>query len=164
MVKTDFSTSWKKSVQPRKQRKYRYNAPLHTKQKSFHVHLSTELQKKYGTRNIQVKSGDKVKIMRGKFAKKEGKVDGVNLKREKLFVSGLETIKKDGLKIPISLNPSNVMIVELDLTDKKRKQKLEGTKKTETETSEPSNSKKESQSEPKSESKTNKKQNVEETQ
>ena len=56
-----FSTTWNASKQPRKQRKYRYNAPLHTKQKFLQVHLSPELRKKYSLRNILVKKGDKVK-------------------------------------------------------------------------------------------------------
>jgi large subunit ribosomal protein L24 len=125
MVKKSFSTTWKKSTQPRKQRKYRYNAPLHVKQKILHVHLSPELRKKYGFRNVQIKKGDKVKILKGKFAKKEGKVEKVSLKREKVFVTGIEVIKKEGTKLPAPLTHSNLMIIDLDLSDKKRKQKLE---------------------------------------
>ena len=131
MVKTSFVTSWKKSTQPRKQRKYRYNAPLHVKQKMVHVHLSTELRKKYSFRNVQLKAGDKIKVLRGKFAKKEGKVDKISLKNEKVYVAGIETIKKEGTKLPIALNATNLMIIELDLSDKKRKQKLESKGKTE---------------------------------
>ena len=123
MVKTSFAITWKKSTQPRKQRKYRYNAPLHVKQKMVHVHLSAELRKKYSFRNVQLKVGDKVKVLRGQFAKKEGKVDKINLKNEKVYVAGIETIKKEGTKLPIALNPTNLMIIELDLSDKKRKQK-----------------------------------------
>ena len=131
MVKTSFVTSWKRSTQPRKQRKYRYNAPLHVKQKMVHVHLSTELRKKYSFRNVQLKAGDKIKVLRGKFAKKEGKVDKISLKNEKVYVAGIETIKKEGTKLPIALNATNLMIIELDLSDKKRKQKLESKGKTE---------------------------------
>lgn len=125
MVNKKFSTSWKKSVQPGKQRKFRHNAPLHVKQKLVHVHLSAELRQKYGTRNVQVKVGDKVKILRGQFAKKEGKVERVLLKRERVFITGIENIKKDGTKLPTQLHPSNLMIIDLNLEDKKRKQKLE---------------------------------------
>ncbi|MBT4935775.1 50S ribosomal protein L24 [Candidatus Woesearchaeota archaeon] len=125
MVKNTFSTGWKSSTQPRKQRKYVYNAPLHTKQTMVHVHLSSELKKKYGTRRVQVKKGDKVKILRGQYKKKEGKVERVNLKQGKLFITGVEFIKKDGTKIPVAFTPSNIMIIAVDLGDKKRKQKLE---------------------------------------
>lgn len=108
-------------MQTRKQRKYRYNAPLHVKQKMVHVHLSKELRSKYGIRNTQVKKGDKVKVLRGKFNKKDGKVERVNLKDSKVFVAGLEMIKKDGTKVPAAFDPSNLMITSLDTSGKKRK-------------------------------------------
>lgn len=121
MVKNSFSTSWKRSSQIRKQRKYRYNAPLHIKQKFVHVHLSKELKEKYGLRNVQIRTGDKVRVLRGSFKKQEGKVEKVSLKQEKVIVTGLELIKKDGTKIPIKFTPSNLMIISLDLSDKRRK-------------------------------------------
>ncbi len=128
MVQKTFSTAWKSSSQPRKQRKYRFNAPLHVKQKLMHVHLTPVLRTKYGTRQIQVRKNDKVRVLRGQFKKKEGKVERINLKRQSLYVTGMEIIKKDGSKILVPLNPSNVMVIDLDLGDKKRKQKLESHK------------------------------------
>ncbi|MDP3698110.1 MAG: 50S ribosomal protein L24 [Nanoarchaeota archaeon] len=123
-----FSTSWKASSQPRKQRKYRYNAPLHIRQKLVHVHLSKDLRQKQGTRAMQVRKGDKVKVLRGKFRKQEGKVERVELKRERVFVTGMDYTKKNGTKIPVPLRPSNLMIVALEMTDKRRtagKEKLQ---------------------------------------
>ncbi|MBS3123395.1 50S ribosomal protein L24 [Candidatus Woesearchaeota archaeon] len=125
MSKKDFSTSWKSSTSPRKQRKFRYNAPLHWKQKLLHAHLSPELRKKYVTRSLQIRKGDKVKIMRGQFAKKEGKVERIELKRLRVYVTGMNIIKKDGNKLLFPLSPEKLMITELDLTDKLRKEKLE---------------------------------------
>ena len=119
--KKKFSTSWKASSQPRKQRKYRYNAPLHVRQKLVHVHLSKELRQKHGSRAMQVRKGDKVKVLRGKFRKQEGKVERVELKRERLFVTGMDYTKKNGTKILVPLRPSNLMIVALDMADKRRK-------------------------------------------
>ena len=116
-----FSTSWKRSTQPRKQRKFRYNAPLHVRQKLVHVHLSSELRQKHGTRAMQVRKGDKVKVLRGKFRKQEGKVERVELKRERVFVIGMDYTKKNGTKIPVPLRPSNLMIVALEMADKRRK-------------------------------------------
>ncbi len=120
MALPKFSTHWKSSVQPRKQRKYRHNAPLHVRQKFLHVHLSPELRAKYGTRAVQVRKGDKAKVLRGKFKKQEGKVERVNLKRERVFVSGMEYTKKDGAKVPVGFNPSNLMITVADVSDKRR--------------------------------------------
>ena len=125
MVKTSFVKTWNKSIQPRKQRKYIHNAPLHIKQKLVHVHLSAELRKKYGLRNVQIKKGDKVRVLRGQFTKREAKVERVDLKRQRLFLTGVESVKKDGTKVIVGFPPSNMMIIELNLSDKKRKQKLE---------------------------------------
>ena len=111
-------------MQPRKQRKYRYNAPIHVRQKFMHSHLSPELRKKYLQRSLQVRKGDKVKVLRGQQKGKEGKVDRVNLKQEKIFLANIELSKKDGNKVPIGIHPSNVMIMDVDLSDKKRKQKI----------------------------------------
>jgi len=41
-----------------------------------------------------------------------------------VFVTGIEKIKKNGSKFLVSLAPSNLMITELNLKDKKRKAKL----------------------------------------
>ena len=124
-MKSGFSISWKSSTQPRKQRKYRENAPLHIKQKMVHVHLSADLRKKHGKRNVQIKTGDKIRIMRGSYHKKEGKVEKVDLKREKVYVTGIDYVKREGSKVNVAFSPSNLMIIELNLTDKKRKKNLE---------------------------------------
>lgn len=124
-MKTKFSSSWKRSVQPRKQRKYRYNAPLHIKQKFISAHLSKDLRKKHNKRNIGVRKGDKVKVMRGQFKKKEGKVDQVSLKKTQVYVEGVEITKKDGTKTRYPIHPSNLMIIELNMDDKMRQKILE---------------------------------------
>ena len=115
-----FSKAWKSSKKPRKQRKYRLNAPLHIKQKFVHAHSSKDLFKKHGKRSIILRKGDKVKIMCGKFKKHEGKVEKVDLKKTRIFVSGVELTKKDGTKKLLALHPSNLMIIELNFDDKLR--------------------------------------------
>lgn len=70
---------------------------------------------------MQVRKGDKVKVLRGKFKKQEGKVERVDLKRERLFVTSMEYTKKNGTKIMVPLRPSNLMIVALDMADKRRR-------------------------------------------
>ncbi len=120
-----FSRTWKNSKKQRKQRKYRLNAPLHIKQKFVHTHLSKDLRKKYGKRSVGLKKGDKVKIMRGQFKKQEGKVEKIDLRSSKIFVSGIEITKKDGTKKMIALHPSNLMVSELSLEDKLRQRALE---------------------------------------
>ena len=120
-MKQEFSKSWVSSKQPRKQVKYRVNAPLNIKRKFLSVHLSKELRKKYLKRNIVVRKDDKVKIMKGQFKGKTGKVMKVLTKRTKVFVENIQNIKNDGSKTYYALEPSNLMITELNLTDKRRK-------------------------------------------
>lgn len=120
-----FSKSWKSSKKPSKQRKHRAVAPLHIKQKFTHSHLSKDLRKKYRKRSISVRKGDRIKIMRGKFKKHEGKIERIDLKNTMIFVGGVEITKKDGTKKLLALHPSNLMITELNLDDKFRQKLLE---------------------------------------
>ncbi len=113
------------SKNPKKQRRYRLNAPLHIKQKFVHSHLSKDLRKKYGKRSIGLKKGDKVKVMIGNFKRFEGKVESVDLKNTTVYVSGVEVTKKDGTKKLLGLHPSNLIITELNLDDKFRQKHLE---------------------------------------
>ena len=121
----NFSSTWKNSKKPRKQRKYRLTAPLHIKQKFVHSHLSKDLRKKYGRRNIGLRKGDKVKITRGQFRKHEGKVESIDLKKTRIFVNGVEITKRDGTKKMLALHPSNLTITDLNLEDKLRQKTLE---------------------------------------
>tara|TARA_Y100000310_G_C20100943_1_gene542694 strand:- start:21 stop:407 length:387 start_codon:yes stop_codon:yes gene_type:complete len=123
-MKTKFSTSWKASKQTRKQRKYRYNAPLHVKQKLVRAHLSKELIKKYGRRSLGLRKGDKVRVMNGEHKKHEGKVDKISLKKGKVYLEGIEVSKIDGTKTVYPFEPSNLMITELILEDKLRQKIL----------------------------------------
>jgi large subunit ribosomal protein L24 len=124
-MKREFSTKWVSSTRPAKQRKYRYNAPLHIKHKFLSVHLSKELRTKYGRRNIVVVKGDKVKVLRGQFKGRENKVERVDIKSTRVYITGIDRQKKDGSKSIIPLQPSNLIITELKLDDKKRKESLE---------------------------------------
>ncbi len=119
-MKSIFSISWKRSKQPRKQRKYRFNAPLHIKRKFLSVHLSKELREKYKKRNMVVVVGDTVKVMRGQYKKRIGKVSKVNYQNTKVYIEGVDFIKKDGNKVQYPINPSNLIITSLKLDDKKR--------------------------------------------
>ena len=111
--------------QPRKQRKFLYNAPLHLRQKLVAAPLSRELREKYGVRNLPVREGDKVKVMRGDFKGKEGKVLEVDLKRYRIHVEGVTMTKTDGTEVFYPLHPSNVIIMELNLDDEERKKIIE---------------------------------------
>ena len=124
-MKKIFSKFWKSSKQPRKQRKYLHNLPSHLRKKLVSTNLSKELKKTHGKRNIPLKKGDKVKVMRGQFKGKIGEVTNIDLKKVKVNVQDVELLKKDGNKVSYPLSPSNLMITEMKLDDKKRKKLLE---------------------------------------
>lgn len=119
------TTSWKRSTQPRKQRAFIYQAPLHIRQKFIGAHLAPALREKYNLRTLAVREGDKVKVLRGQFKGQEGKVTRVSLMRGRVYIQGVEQIKQDGTKLPFPVTASNLLITELSLSDKKRKQKVE---------------------------------------
>ena len=118
-MKKHFSPHWKSSSQPRKQRKYIANAPIHIKRKMLSVNLTKELRKKYGKRNTPVKKGDLVKIMRGKFKKKQGKIIEVNTKSGKIYIEGILAKKRDGSSVKVPLKSSNLQIIELNMDTKR---------------------------------------------
>ena len=119
-MKNKFSTNWLSSKQPRKQRKYLANAPLHLKHKFLSAHLSKDLRKKHSKRAFPVRKGDEVLIMRGSFRKKKAKVSIVDLKRSRLSLENIQRAKKDGTKINVWFHPSSLQIISLNLDDKKR--------------------------------------------
>ncbi|MFH1409841.1 MAG: 50S ribosomal protein L24 [Nanoarchaeota archaeon] len=110
---------------PGKQRKAQQNLPNHRKGKKLHAHLSKELRTQYKTRAIRLRTGDKVKIMRGNFRGKSGKVDHVNTSKSTVCLTGFEAIRKDGTKNMLPFTPSNLLITELTMTDQRRKKRVE---------------------------------------
>ena len=124
-MKKKFSTAWKASSQPRKQRKYRFNAPLHLRRKFVNVNLAKPLREKENKRNIQVHKDDLVRIMKGKYKGKKGKVLEVKLKESKIVVEGIQAKKQDGSKVFVKLQPSNLQIIELSERTKKETTKKE---------------------------------------
>jgi len=124
-MKKEWSREWVRSIQPRKQRKYRYNAPLHIRHKLVSAHLSLELRKKYGKRSIPLRKGDEVKIMRGEFKGLKGIIERVDLKKLKVYIDTLKTKKSDGSEVLRAIDPSNLMITSLNLDDKMRLKVLE---------------------------------------
>lgn len=108
-----WSAHWKASKNPKKQRKYVYQAPLHIKGKLLQAHLTKELAKKHNTRSLRIRKGDHVKIMRGNNKGKTGTVDRVDTKHTRIYVSTATYTKKDGTKTYIPLHPSKLLITEL---------------------------------------------------
>lgn len=102
------------SIQPRKQRKFRYEAPTHLRQKMVGVHLSKELRVKLSTkrRSVPVHKGDKVKLMRGDKKGQVGKVMEVHLSDLKVYVEGITQRNAKGVEKLMPIDPSNLLLME----------------------------------------------------
>ena len=114
-------------MKPGKQRKKVEELPKHARHKQMSVHLSKELTEKYNKRNFPIRKGDKVKVVRGKQKGKEAKVMKVLLKKYKVLLEGVTFKKKDGTEEMLPVSPSNLVLTELDLTDKRRADALQRT-------------------------------------
>lgn len=119
-MKRQFSTQWIASRQVRKQRKYRFEAPLHVRHKFLSANLSKPLREKYGIRSLPVRKGDEVLVMRGSFYKKKAKVSSVELRNSRVTLEGIQRTKKDGAKVNVFFNASKLQIQTLITEDKER--------------------------------------------
>lgn len=101
-----------------------YNTSIKTIRKQITASLSPQLFEEYKTNSMQVREGDTVTIMRGSFAGVEGKVTRVDVRKSFLYVEGITREKTDGTAKLIPIHPSKVMIQNLNLEDKRRKEIL----------------------------------------
>ncbi|MBI4018195.1 MAG: 50S ribosomal protein L24 [Candidatus Aenigmarchaeota archaeon] len=124
-MRKKFSKAWLSSSQPRKQRKYRYNAPLHLRHKLLAAHLSRELRKEYGRRALPVRKDDEVAVITGARSGAKGKVTRVDMGSSKIYVDNVKRKKVSGQEVQLPIDPSNVVITKLALEDKERKNILE---------------------------------------
>jgi large subunit ribosomal protein L24 len=113
------------SIQPRKQRLAMYTAPHHVARKAMASHLSEELLLKYNRRSVTVIQGDEVKVLRGDHKGKTGRILGVDVPARKVTVAGVTNKKADGTEVALPVHASNLVIVKLNLEDKRRVAKLE---------------------------------------
>ncbi len=108
------------SIQPRKQRKARYNTPAHARAKYLSASLSKDLRDKVGTRTLPIRSGDKVRVLRGDFKGHEGEVLTVDYGSYKVTIEEVTLSKPDGTSTFLPVDPSNLVIIDADLKDDRR--------------------------------------------
>ncbi len=113
-----------KTIQPRKQHKMLHEAPSHVRSKLFSAPLSSTLKDTHRVSSIPVRTGDTVRLMRGDKKGVEGKVTRIDRSRYRLFVEGITREKVDGTAIQVPIHPSKVMITNLNLDDKRRRESL----------------------------------------
>ena len=87
------------------------------------------------TRSLPIRKDDEVRIVRGKYKGREGKVTQVYRKKWVIHVDRVQRDKSNGASAPIGIHPSNVVIttIKLDkdrraILDRKDRKKAEGEK------------------------------------
>jgi large subunit ribosomal protein L26e len=105
-------------MKPDSERTVRYKSPLSKKRDFLHVHVSKELAKRLAQkkRALLVRKGDEVKIMRGSSRGKTGKVIDVNHLSSKVYVEGVTRRTAKGKESPAALEPSNLMLINIEST------------------------------------------------
>jgi len=121
-----------KSKRPRIQRKRQFCAPLHARWKRLHARLDAPLRERYGKNAITVHKGDTVRMMRGtaiindKVTRHvDAKVAEVDLKRGKINLENVTRKNAKGKQVWVPVDPSNVIITRLELSDPRRRERLE---------------------------------------
>jgi large subunit ribosomal protein L24 len=115
------------SHKARKQRRAKVDAPLHKRRRMVAAHLDSPLIREYSIRAVPVRKGDTVKVVRGSSDIKgtENKVASIDLKNYKIIIENITIPKADGTQTERPVDPSDVIITKLDLSDSWRKRKLE---------------------------------------
>jgi large subunit ribosomal protein L24 len=119
-----------RSGKPRKQRRFRFTAPMHVRQKFVHVRVAKELAAKLAIkrRSVAVRRGDTVRVMSGSSRGKTGKVLSVDLRKGAVFIDGISRKNAKGKELQIPIKASNVYAIDLDLGDKLREARLAAAK------------------------------------
>ena len=86
--------------------------------------LSSELRTKYNVRSMPVRKDDEVKVVRGTYKDREGKIVQCYRKKWVIHVERITREKASGATVQVGIHPSKCVITKLKL-DKDRKAILE---------------------------------------
>merc|ERR1711962_731097 len=111
-----------KSDHRRKVKKRLYNASKYLIRKLVSSTLSKDLRQKYGVRSMPIHKDDEVRIFTG-FHKSDasGKVVAVLRNQRKIHIERIQREKINGQTVYIPIDPSNVAITKLKLTESRKK-------------------------------------------
>ncbi len=102
------------SSKPRKQRKFRREAPLHLRKKFLNLHVPRQLRErlKIATRKVPAKKGMKVRVVKGKHKGKEGNITRISTKRTLIYIEGISHRTARGREKLVGIRPNNVVIID----------------------------------------------------
>ena len=108
----------------RVQRKRQLGAPSSIKRRLMSCHLAKSLREEHKLRALPIKRGDEVKILKGKFKGKAGKVVQVYRRRNVIYVDKIQREKQNGQTVFFPIRPSYCVVEKLVL-NKDRKKTIE---------------------------------------
>ena len=119
------------SKQPRKQRLARFTAPYHRRHREMSAPIDKGLRERQLSRgfvyprSMPVKKGDRVMIVRGEGKSKSATaVSLVDRKARKVYVEGFTYFKSDGTELQRPIDASNLVIINPDWSDIRRRKIL----------------------------------------
>ena len=119
------------SKQPRKQRLAHYTAPYHRRHREMSSPIDKGLRERQLSRGFMyprampVKKGDRVMIVRGEGKSKSATaVSLVDRKARKVYVEGFTYFKSDGTELQRPIDASNLVIINPDWSDIRRRKVL----------------------------------------
>eukprot|EP00343_Euplotes_focardii_P007177 CAMPEP_0205818786 /NCGR_PEP_ID=MMETSP0206-20130828/837_1 /ASSEMBLY_ACC=CAM_ASM_000279 /TAXON_ID=36767 /ORGANISM="Euplotes focardii, Strain TN1" /LENGTH=144 /DNA_ID=CAMNT_0053111533 /DNA_START=40 /DNA_END=474 /DNA_ORIENTATION=+ len=104
-----------KSSARRKSRKAHFTAHSTAKRKIMSASLSPELRKKYNVRSVPIRKDDEVKVVRGTYKNRDGKVTQVYRKKYVIHIERIHREKNNGATVNLGIHPSKVIITKLHL-------------------------------------------------
>jgi len=104
----------------------------HQREKMLRASLADELQEQYKKKTLRVIKGDSIMVVRGEYKGRGGKVEDVDTERSKLHIEGMQREKIRGGQVKVPIHASNVKITGLNLEDKYRSGRLQGSGKPQT--------------------------------
>jgi len=113
-----------RSSKPRKQHKARAIAPLHRRSKELKAPLDPDRYSGSGVKHVVLRRGDTVRVVRGSRTGHEGKVSIVDLKKRKVGIEKALLRKSDNKEVQLWFDPSNLMVIKMDLSDAVRKERF----------------------------------------
>lgn len=109
-------------MKPDTERKKRYSAKLHERRKHLHAHVSKDLRKKLKVkrRSLLLHKGDTVRVMRGFSKGKQAKIIRVNYIKRRVYLEGITGKTARGKEVPYAFEPSNMLLLALETSDKRK--------------------------------------------
>nr|CCC92376.1 hypothetical protein, unlikely [Trypanosoma congolense IL3000]CCC93205.1 unnamed protein product [Trypanosoma congolense IL3000] len=104
----------------RKARRAHFQAPSHIRRILMSAPLSKELRAKYNVRSMPVRKDDEVRVKRGNFKGREGKVTACYRLKWVIHIDKVSCEKANGTTVPVGVHPSNVEITKLKLTNRRK--------------------------------------------